>query len=635
MLINFFAYIMKRTIVLCIFLLLIASRVSASALTDVLNKAEELNLSNHPTWLRLLHYERGKTASVVLTDDFFLSPNGKSDPKAELIETINQYFIPWSEDYNEHARCRFPARYFWLSKQLMLPDYCLGGEKCQRLETWGLFENVNSISLLLVSGYLGNPASTFGHALLKLNTENSDSKFDLFDLTLNYGAMLPDKENPISYIVRGLLGGYKGAFSDRYFYTQDLVYSRTEFRDMWDYNLILSDYERILLILHVWEIVGKNFNYYFLDKNCAYRLAELIELVIEEELLDDVILWYVPEQMFNSLKDIDRNRKDEGKSGIIGSVKYIPSSQRVLYNQLKALKEDESNVVNNILREGIESLSIHLSKLSKEKQILILDSLLAYQQYRLVAEGKNSSHERREAKDKILLTRLQLPIKKVKKIEIPELKSPAEGSRPMEIGLGYARKAEGDSFMRLTWSPYKRELVGSNSLDGNEIVIFDLAVGYHEEEQKVFIDNFDLIRIINLNTLSVKVADENPWSWQLRVGTTRIEEEEEELYDGVISPGIGYALKWNIFVTGYGMVDMAAHTNYPHIRLRPHFGFKLSFGDLNAWGYGGIESNNYAGDFSEVWGGKIQYNLNKRYAVHFEISNEKATRAYLGMNIYW
>jgi hypothetical protein len=172
-------------IVSFIALLLFGTQAQASSLPEVLDTAERLNLANHPTWLKLLHYERDANHSEVLTDNFFLSPNGRNDPNAELTATIKAYFDPWGENTDEHARCRFPARYFWLSQQMPLPDYNLREAKCRHLEEWALFDNVQSVSLLLVSGYFGNPASTFGHGLLKLNTDSIDDQSGLFDLTLN------------------------------------------------------------------------------------------------------------------------------------------------------------------------------------------------------------------------------------------------------------------------------------------------------------------------------------------------------------------------------------------------------------------------------------------------------------------
>lgn len=521
--------------IVLIFLLLCFTQVRASSEKEILDQAEQLGLAGDPTWLKLLHYERGKKKSAVLTDSFFLSPNGRTCPSCELNATIKAYFTAWEGDCNNHARCKFPARYYWLSQKLSLPDYNLKEPKCRRLNKWALFDKVQSVSLLLVSGYFGNPASTFGHALLKLNTNSVDDEFGLFDTTLNYGAAVPEKENALLYVIRGLLGGYKAGFSDKYFYSEDLVYSRTEFRDMWNYKLILSDYERTLLILHIWEIIGNKFDYYFLDKNCAYKLAELVDLVIKEGLLTHLRFWYVPVELFYRLNDIDKERMKLSEGKLIESISFIPSAQRKLYHQLKLLKPEELDTFNTIVQEGIETLPKHLSKLEMERQIFVLDSLLAYQQYRLVARDPEANRERRKFKDQILLARLQLPIHPKPYLKIHELPSPAEGSRPMVFGIGMGSEGDNKNYLRLNWSPFKQEMIGKNSLEGDELVVFDFALGLFEGKNKAFLDKFEVLRILNLNTLSVKIMGESQWSWQLRAALNRIKDDEKNLYDGDIS----------------------------------------------------------------------------------------------------
>lgn len=572
---------------------------------------------------------------MVLSEDFFLSPQGRSDPRAELIATIRAYFTPWGENANEHARCRFPARYFWLSQQLSLPGYNLRETGCQRLEKWAQFDSVKSISVLLVSGYLGNPASTFGHAILKLNTDSSDDQSGLFDLTLNYGATVPENENALLYIARGLFGGYKAGFSDKYYYTKDLVYSRTEFRDIWDYRLELTDYERTLLILHIWEIVGKKFDYYFLDKNCAYRLAELLDLVIDEDLINKKYYWYLPVELFYRLKEIDQDRHVSSRAGLIHSVRFIPSSQRTLYRQVKLLTPAELEAFNVIIREGPKSIQERLGEFASDRRIDILDGLLAYQQYRLVGEEPNPSHSRREFKDQLLLARLQLPARSKSLLEVPELSSPADGSRPLEMGVSIASEFRKNPFTLLHWSPFKADTVGKNSLEGDELVVFDFDVGIADDDRKVFIDQFDLARVLNLNMLSVPVADENLWSWKFRVGMDRIRRDADYYYDGVVSFGPGRAWKLSETITGYGLVDLAGHTLSPYARVRPHLGVRCELGEFRTSVYFGAESITYDGRFRDIWGGKVQYQLNNRAAVHVEISNEKATRASAGISLYW
>jgi len=602
----------------------------ASSATKILNLAEQLGIASHPTWLKLLHYERDTKQSVVLTKNFFISSNGRNNPSAELSATINAYFAPWDGNMDEHARCRFPARYFWLSQQLPLPNYNLREPKCRKLENWALFDSVKSISLLLVSGYLGNPASTFGHALLKLNTDSTDDQFGLFDLTLNYGALVPENENTLVYVVRGLGGGYEAGFSDKYFYTQDMVYSHTEQRDMWEYKLILSDEKRMLLIFHIWEIVGHKFAYYFLDKNCAYRLAELLELVIDEELLGKVLLWYVPVELFHRLNYIDKVRHESIGKKLIQSVRFIPSTQRKLYHKLNFLTREELDVFKAIIQKGFQLDD--LENFSIERKILILENLLAYYEYKLIADKPESIRHKEEIKKQILLARLQLPPRSMPSTKISELPSPADGSPPMEFGFNIAKKSNQDVFLRLNWSPFKKELIGLNSLEGDELVVFDLTVGM--DEHKFFLDQLDFIRVINLNTLPIQLEDESQWSWKLRVGADRIEKEGKYLYDGVVSFGAGYAWKWNENLISYGIADISAHTLSPYVRLRPHLGFKFDWGKTRAWFYLGTESVSY-NKFSEVWGGQIQYQLTDRYAFYAEFSNEKATRSSVGLKWYW
>ncbi len=327
-----------RLIIIAFFVFFINSPVAGAAFwDDYLTETQQEELAHHPVWLKLLHFDEEGNQSEILTDDFFLSPNGRYDPKAEMLAMIEAYFEPWGEDTDSHPRCQFPARFFWLSQHIPLPNYTLRIPQCKRLENWALFDKVKSVSLLLVSGYFGNPASTFGHSLLKLNTDSYDDQAGLLDLSINFGALVPENEPTWLYVARGLLGGYQSGFSDKYFYTQDIAYSRTEFRDIWDYELLLSDFDRTLLVLHIWEVVGKKFKYFFLKKNCAFRLTELLEIVIPEPLLETAKFWYVPVETFHRLIEIDTERRNAGKQGLITSVRFIPSSQRKLYHQFVRL----------------------------------------------------------------------------------------------------------------------------------------------------------------------------------------------------------------------------------------------------------------------------------------------------------
>jgi hypothetical protein len=125
-----------------------------------------------------------------------------------------------------------------------------------------VLDELHSISLYLIGGYFGNPASTFGHAVLKFNSDSTDQPNPLFDVTVGFGALVPENEWSVRYIAKGIFGGYDARFLDKYYYSQDLVYSRSEFRDIWDYRLKLPREDQELLVFHVWEVLGKNFDYF-------------------------------------------------------------------------------------------------------------------------------------------------------------------------------------------------------------------------------------------------------------------------------------------------------------------------------------------------------------------------------------
>lgn len=628
---------MRRTLIISLIILdiLCCQTVQASTLESLLIKAQQLNLASKSTWLKLLHFEVNDKKSVVLADEFFISLDGRENPENELEAIIRAYFKPWENDNTGHPRCIFPARYYWLSKHLDLPDYKLKEDHCQKLENWALMDSVSSISLLLVSGYLGNPASTFGHSLLKFNTKSDDDTKGMFDLTLNYGALIPEHEAALVYVFRGLFGGYKAGFSDRYYYTKDLVYSRTEYRDIWDYRLNLTDYQRTLLILHIWEIVGKKFTYYFLDKNCAFRMAELIDLVIDEDFVARDGLWFLPESMFHTIKQIHSSRLNKGEEGLIENVHYIPSAQRKLYRYIKNLSAIEIKTINQILKDGIISLSSHLDGLSDDQMINVLDALLAYQQYRITSIGEEKAESLEKDKKLIMLKRLSLSPRIRQVTVIEELASPADGSPPMESNISYAFDKEGGSYVRLSWSPFKKEAVGQNSMESAELVVFDTALGIFDGGERLKLDQLDIIRILNLNLMTLPLEQEDRWSWKLRIGSNRVGINDDDAYDGIFSFGIGSAKKLNSRSVGYFMIDAAAHTLEPYARLRPHAGVNLDFGRFKTHVFVGIENDDYKFNIKEILGGQMQFQMTDRSALKAEVSNERAARYNVGLSYYW
>lgn len=607
------------------FLFLLCPCVPAPAPADPLEQvraaADSLRLAEHPTWRRLLHVEDGKKTSSVLSDSFFLAPRGRVDPRAELDSTLAAYFRVGGID-DAHPRCRFPARYHWLSHRVDLPGYTLRSP-CPGLEEWGVFEPAASISLLMVSGYLGNPASTFGHSLLKLNTAHSPEVPSLFEPTVNFGADIPQGENPFLYLLRGLAGGYEAKFSDKYFYTHDLVYSQTEFRDMWEYRLNLSEYQRLLLGLHAWEMIGKPYKYFFLGKNCGFRLAELVDLALEEkEVLGGTGGWYAPVDLFHRLDDIDRRQTGAGQAGLIESVRYIPSARRKLFHELAGLGKAEIRVVKQFLdgvADSVDQRSIdqRLAELSVDRQIAVLNGLLAFYHYLDTAEGRDRNAARDPRRSQVLLARLRRPAQAVETAPVPRLAPPTAGFRPMAFGVGGGLDAGDEPFALLNWSAYRQESIGHNSLEGSELVVADVELGIGGRSGPVHLSRLEMVRLQNLNTLSMRVLDDRGLSWRLRIGVDG-RAFQRARYDGVIAFGAGRAWRWGRRLVGYGLINFEGHTRASRARIRPEIRALFDGGRLRAGLGFDLVSTGYRGDFRGRGSWQLLYRLGENRSLKAE-----------------
>jgi len=578
-------------------------------------------LANNYTWNKLLHYKNKK--SEILDKDFFISQNGNLDSQEELKETIEAYFSTTLKKDDSHPRCKFPARYLWLSKQINLPNYAEIPNYCKKLSKWSVYKDTESISVILVSGYLGNPASTFGHSFLKLNSNNQNLENDLFDSSINFGALVPDSEPIIKYIFKGIFGGYEAGFSDKYFYTQDLIYSHTEFRDMWDYKLNINEYERKLLLFYFWEVVGKKFKYYFLNKNCGYRVSDALELISNEPIIDSANAWYAPIETFHKLESISKN------TSIISDVKYIPSSQKRLYSRYLLLNSIEQNTINSIIKHNYKNIKFNLKKHSISEKINILDFLIEYEKYLLIKDPKLKDREK--IKNKLLLQRLALPIKTPLKAQIKNKKSPAKGNKPIKVGLGLTHLSNIGSYPTLNFSVFAIEALGDNSLEFDELIVGDLSLAYKNE---LLLNKFDLIKIKKLK------KETTPWdnsssniSWQLNIGSNLIEKDRKKHNDLFVKGAIGKVLFNNDNFISYAFLNSTLHNNYPYVDINPTLNFDINLNEIKTSMSFGVMANPYNQERNETLSLSTQYKIYDDFSIFINYKKEKYDKS--SLNLKW
>ncbi len=235
-------------------------------------------IAHSSAWLKLLHYKSStwrQAQSQLAGTKFFLAPSGNVDPLAELEATLQALRHPNNLDEKQQsARCIFPARAEFLSARL--------GENfapvpCPDLEAWLAALAPSGVSIVFASAYSSNPASLFGHTLLRIEHTQTPA---LLAYAVHYAAVPVNDDNPIVYMAKGLTGGYPGFYMLSPYHDLVSLYTDGESRDLWEYSLNLTADEARKLCLHLWELMNTAWApYWFFDENCSYALLSLLEAV--------------------------------------------------------------------------------------------------------------------------------------------------------------------------------------------------------------------------------------------------------------------------------------------------------------------------------------------------------------------
>ena len=221
-------------------------------------------LAANPVWQALLHSEHGRAN---IADPTFSLSLPQFSPQAELQATLDRL------QQDPAAACRFPARYWWLQRQLALPDLPL--DDCPDVATFRQKAPMQTLSLVFVSENLTQPSSIMGHAFLKLSGPDSQGRRQDHAISFYTDA---DTVNLPKLLFESLVTGKQGYFALGPYQEQQSRYTDEEERNVWEYDLALDDWQRELVRLHLLELKQTRLRYYFQDYNCATLVRFIMAL---------------------------------------------------------------------------------------------------------------------------------------------------------------------------------------------------------------------------------------------------------------------------------------------------------------------------------------------------------------------
>lgn len=352
--------------------------MQASGFQDI--SKQDLLWTQEKPWKALLHYHPqsiGGDSSTVDGGDFFFAEKGNVDPKAEAIafsQALQENKIVGK--LKQTVYCGFPERTRFLIEKtkLQLPEE-IRNQTCTYYEKYiHQFSDAQKISLVFSSAYPNNPASMFGHTLLKVHSKRQS---DLLDVGLNYAAVVSDDENPFAFFWFGVSGGYEGRWSIEPYYVKVQDYINFESRDLWEYELNLSVDEVRRLIDHVWEIEANSYSgYYFFDENCSYQILSTIEAIKPEWNLLTYHIYVIPGESIKFLVN---------QSQSFRAVNYRPSLYRKAMASYELIPQGERSFYDQVLNQKSQT---DLPQLS----VAALDTLLIEMDFKRNQDKKFSEH---------------------------------------------------------------------------------------------------------------------------------------------------------------------------------------------------------------------------------------------------
>ncbi len=581
--------------------------------------ADLTQLAQHEQWHHLLHYHRvglfDRYQSQADDPAFFLAAHGATDPEAELRATLQAFTEDHPELGDQAAQCRYPARFHWIRQQL--PQQHFPVVPCPEFSQW--FERINGggLTLIFPAAYMNSPSSMYGHTLIRINRKGGGSP--LLDFGINYAANADPDDNELVFSFKGLFGGYPGVVSIIPYYQKVNEYSHLESRDMWEYELDVTQEEVDQFLRHTWEIRHLHFDYYFFTENCSYHLLALLDAASERfDFADAFLARVIPADTVRVVVD----------SGLVRQTHFRPSTLTGLNHQIEALDGAQLHTVKQLVLDA-KTPSEQIAHLSPLEQAQLLDTAYQYARY-LAVRKKNPDPKLGQRSIALLSARSKLaPTQAFAPIPRPEVRDDqGHATRRFETRYGFDGSA---NFWQLGLRMAYHDLLdpAPGYLQGARLEMFHLQARHTFSEGLGGNERTRLqtLGLLDITSLSPRNALVTPLSWRVNTGWKRFELLDEALM-AHLNAGFGFSRHaWG--QTWYGLLDQELDLDNDidkgyRLASGPMLGWLWQTSHWNVW----LEGRAYA----DLLGAELQhrsalfglsYSWTRDWQLRFEVQHER------------
>ena len=294
--------------------------------------------------------------------------------------------------------------------------------------------------------------------------------------------------------------------------------------------------------MHLWELKGVYFDYFFFDENCSYQLLSLLEAARPElRLRDRVPAWAIPS---DTVRAVTRS------PGLIKNVRYRPARGTILARRSR----DTDNATVSTAREIAdgERTPKNLDAWSPTNRATILELAHDYLLYNK-QRGKTSPDVADPRLHQILIERSGIA-ETSSNSAIPQPKvrpDEGHGSNALAVGFGID---DNELFYEFLWRPVYHELLDPQPgfLSGSQVQLQTFRFRHQESEsirleESVFVDVFSLTPA---NSFFTPIS----WRFNAALRRKRLRDNQRHLiFD--LEGGAGLSLNIKNSILAYTLVE--------------------------------------------------------------------------------
>ena len=552
---------------------------------EIAKKAIEEEAYLEREWNVLMQYKKPagrKIRSLVDDERFFLAENGKYSPKDELEATILSLFDNElsKDDDNKHPVCLFAGRREWIIERFNVDRNKLPKKSCSDYEKVREKIDPTSITVIFPFMYLKNPASMFGHTMLRINNSRKDP---LTSYSVTFAASVESGTNMLKYAVLGLFGGYDGYYTVKEYYKTIYEYGNADNRDIWEYDLNFTKEETIRLFNHLWELQDIGSQYFFFDENCSYSMLMLLESARPSLNLSKSILWEAPTDSIKLIRD----------EGLIVKKEYRPSHIKLLNIYTRGMSRSAIALAHDLARSKKTIDDVNNSPYSLEEKVKIYDLAIETMRFEFIQRDKVTDEIFDEYKEKtimLLSARARLGVKSVNKIDVPSSPDMGHDISRVKIGVGAENFKDFYTEAGFQLGFHSLDDIDNGFIPNSQLTVLDINVRWNTNTGYVNIPEASLIKFGAYTPLS-HVLKNVSWKFEI-AGEEKEFRSGSKYFTPYLRGGVGITLGAGGF-TSYltADVDLAFAKGYnPYytgLGFGGNLGLMYSFkgGKLLAEGY--------------------------------------------------